>query len=126
MFDVTAATKPGEVNAGLERAARVLNLYGAAGLKASDAKIAIVLHGDAAQAAVSDKALLATGTEANANLPLIAQLHRAGVDIMVCGQTLARKQIPHADISEGVVIVTSTMTALMNRQADGASLMRVP
>ena len=32
-FDVTADAKPGEVNKGLEQVARLLNLYGAAGLK---------------------------------------------------------------------------------------------
>ena len=34
VFDITADAKPGEVNQGLERVARLLNLYGAAGLTA--------------------------------------------------------------------------------------------
>lgn len=122
VFDVTAAPKAGEVNAGLERAARLLNLYGLAGRKASDVQITVVLHGDAAAAALVNKS---AGPEENINLQLIAELNRAGVDIVVCGQTLARKKIPHADISEGVLIVTSAMTSLINQQADGASLICV-
>jgi hypothetical protein len=47
VFDVTADAKPGEVNAGLEQVARLLNLYGAAGLKPGDVKIAAVCHGAA-------------------------------------------------------------------------------
>jgi len=33
VFDITADAEPGEVNKGLEQVARLLNLYGAAGLK---------------------------------------------------------------------------------------------
>ncbi len=35
------------VRTGLEQVARLLNLYGAAGLKAEDVKIAAVFHGEA-------------------------------------------------------------------------------
>src|SRR5262245_36199751 len=54
VFDITADAKPGDLNKGLERVARLLNLYGAAGLKASDVKIALVMHGEATKTALSD------------------------------------------------------------------------
>src|ERR1700722_4962976 len=47
VFDVTADAKPADLNKGLERVARLLNLYGSAGLKSSDVKIAVVMHGEA-------------------------------------------------------------------------------
>lgn len=125
VFDITAPSKPGEINPGFERAARVLNLYGAGGLQADAVQITLVLHGDAAAAALVDKSSDNADAVKNANLPLIDELNRLGVEIFVCGQTLARKQIPHTDICEGVVIATSAMTALMNRQNDGFALMRV-
>jgi len=123
---VTAAVKSNEIYAGLERAARILNLYGAAGLKATDVHIAVVLHGDAAATALTDEAYAkqSAGVK-NPNIALIAELRAAGVELMICGQTLARKKIPHRDIGEGVSIVTSAMTALMNRQLDGYAVMRV-
>ncbi len=126
VFDVTAAAKPAEINAGLERAARLLNLYGAAGLKATDVRITVVLHGDAAATALTDEAYMKqTKMEKNLNASLISDLRAAGVDVMICGQTLARKNIPHRDVAEGVVIVTSAMTALINRQMDGYTVVRV-
>src|SRR5437879_7218472 len=77
VFDVTADVKPGEVNKGLEQVARLLNLYGAAGLKAGDVKIAAVCHGAADQAVLSDAAYLARfKVAANPNLPLIRDLKR--------------------------------------------------
>ena len=61
VFDITADAKPGEVN-GLEQVARLLNLYGAAGLKAADVKIAAVCHGAADKAVLSDTAYAAAST----------------------------------------------------------------
>ena len=79
VFDVTADVKPGAVNKGLEQVARLLNLYGAAGLKAGDVQIAAVCHGAADQAVLSDAAYLARfKVAANPNLPLIRALKRPG------------------------------------------------
>src|ERR1700682_4357810 len=56
VFDITADAKPRAVNQGLEHVARLLNLYGAAGLTARDVKIAAVCHGAATKAVLSDTA----------------------------------------------------------------------
>ncbi len=126
VLDVTAAARPGELNVGLERAARLLNLYGSAGLAPSDARIAVVLHGDAAAGALVDEAYgRLSGGEKNPNARLLMDLRAAGVDVLVCGQTLARKNIPHGDVAEGVVIAASAMTSVINLQADGFALIRV-
>src|SRR5438067_6592236 len=80
VFDITADAKPGEVNKGLEQVARLLNLYGAAGLTAGDVKIAAVCHGAADKAVLSDAAYVARlNVAANPNLPLIRDLKKAGV-----------------------------------------------
>lgn len=126
VFDVTASAKSNEINPGLERAARVLNLYGAAGLKATDVKITIVLHGDAAAAALTEDAYAKLNAgEKNPNVALIGELRDRGAEVLICGQTLARKKIPHRDIAEGVSIATSAMTTLINRQLDGYAVIRV-
>src|SRR5437868_8926326 len=59
VFDITADTEPGKVNKGLEQVARLLNLYGAAGLTAGDVKIAAVCHGADDKAVLSDAASFA-------------------------------------------------------------------
>src|SRR6186713_1781470 len=55
VLDATIDGKPGEVNKAYERVARLLNLYGAAGLKATDVKIALVLHGETTKTVLNDK-----------------------------------------------------------------------
>ena len=53
VFDATTETKPSDVNKALDRVARLMNLYGAIGLKAQDVKITIVLHGEATKSSVA-------------------------------------------------------------------------
>ena len=54
VFDITADAKATDLNKGLERVARLLNLYGSAGRKASDVKISLVLHGEATKSVLAD------------------------------------------------------------------------
>lgn len=127
VFDITADSKPNELNKGLERAARLLNLYGAAKLKATDVKIVAVLHGDATKAILTDAAYaMRTGQVKNPNLPLIAELQKAGVEVQVCGQALNYKGIADSEVADTVAIAVSALTVLINRQANGFAYAPVP
>ena len=120
VFNITANAKPGEVNKGLEQVARLLNLYGAAGLTARDVKIAAVLHGAADKAALSDTAYAARfKVAANPNLPLIHDLKKAGVEVFVCGQSLHELGFKEEEVAEQVPVADSAMLVLVNKQADG-------
>lgn len=127
VFDATADSKPGDVNKGLDRVARLLNLYGSAGLKAADVRIAIVLHGDATKSVLNDSAYHAAfGVESNPNLPLIRELRAAGVDVVVCGQALNYKGFPDADVADEIPIAAAALTVVTNKQSDGYSYIPVP
>jgi intracellular sulfur oxidation DsrE/DsrF family protein len=120
IFDITADAKPDQVNKGLEHVARLLNLYGAAGLTARDVKIAAVCHGAADKAVLSDTAYLARfKIAANPNLPLIRDLERAGVQVSVCGQSLHELGFKAEEVAEEVPIADSAMLVLVNNQTDG-------
>jgi intracellular sulfur oxidation DsrE/DsrF family protein len=120
VFDITADAEPGAVNKGLEQIARLLNLYGAAGLKAGDVKIAAVCHGNADKAVLSDTAYLARfKLAANPNLPLIRDLKKAGVEVFVCAQSLHDLEFNAAEVAQEVPVADSAMLVLINKQADG-------
>ena len=120
VFDVTAAAKPGEVNKGLEQVARLLNLYGAAGLTAHDVTIAAVLHGEADQAVLTNAAYAARyNVAANPNLPLIRELKNAGVELFVCGQSLHELGFKSEEVAGEVPIADSAMLVLVNKQNGG-------
>jgi intracellular sulfur oxidation DsrE/DsrF family protein len=126
-MDITTDAKPADVNKGLERAARLLNLYGAAGLSASDVKITVILHGEATKSVLKDAAYHRRfEAAANPNLPLLGLLRQAGVEILVCGQALNNKGIAADEVADGVQIAVSAMTAIINKQADGYSLVPLP
>jgi ubiquinone/menaquinone biosynthesis C-methylase UbiE/intracellular sulfur oxidation DsrE/DsrF family protein len=126
VFDVTAGDDPAAVSRGLEAAARLLNLYGAAGRKASDVQLTVVLHGAATKAALGDEFYAARfQTEKNPNRTLIEALHTSGVQILVCGQALNRHGFAESVVAPPVKIAASAMTAVINRQANGYSLIEI-
>lgn len=126
VFDITADAKPADLNKGLERVARLLNLYGSVGFKASDVKIALVLHGEATKSALVDDAYKQRfGTPRNPNLALIAELRKAGVEVFVCGQALAYKGFKKSEVAKGVKVAFAALTVIINKQAAGYSYVPV-
>jgi intracellular sulfur oxidation DsrE/DsrF family protein len=127
VFDVTAEAKAEEVNKGLERAARLLNLYAAAGLADGDVQVAVVLHGEATRTALADKPYAVRfGTRGNPNLPLLRELKKAGVEVYVCGQALHYKKFPADEVTEDATLALSALTAVVNKQVDGYAPIPVP
>ncbi|MBL8850949.1 MAG: methyltransferase domain-containing protein [Planctomycetaceae bacterium] len=126
VFNVTAGDAPSGVNRGLERAALLLNLYGAAGRKASDVQLTVVLHGEATKAVLASEFYAARfQTESNPNLPLLESLYASGVQVLVCGQSLNRQGFPETAIAPNVKLSASALTAVINRQANGYSVIEV-
>jgi intracellular sulfur oxidation DsrE/DsrF family protein len=127
VFDTTADAKPADVNKGLDRVARLLNLYGAAGLTAKDVTIAIVLHGEATKSVLSDAAYKSRfQVDRNPNLPLIRELQDAGVEVLVCGQALNYKSFPDDEVADGIAIAAAALTVVINKQTDGYAYIPVP
>ena len=127
VFDATSEANPGNVNKGLERAARLLNLCGTAGLKASDVKIVVVIHGDATKSVLNDDFYKARfQVDANPNRALIRELKNAGVNVFVCGQALNYKGFPVSAVLEDVAIADAALSVIINSQTDGFAYVPVP
>jgi intracellular sulfur oxidation DsrE/DsrF family protein len=126
VFDITADSKPGEVQRGIEAVARYLNLNAQVGLAPSDMKLALVLHGGATRCALNDEAYVrATGAPANPNLLLLRELQKHGVELFVCGQSLARNKFPSRDVAKELIIAASAMTVNVNKQLDGYAYLAI-
>ncbi|KCZ56996.1 hypothetical protein HY29_07580 [Hyphomonas beringensis] len=113
-FDTSLAAQPGKLNRTLEGAARFLNMHEAVGIPASNIKLAVVIHGPAAEDLLD--------VEDNANAPLIAALQKHRVRIILCGQTAMYKDIRQSDLLPGVEIALSAMTAHAQLQQEGYTL----
>jgi intracellular sulfur oxidation DsrE/DsrF family protein len=119
---VTKAGKPEELNAAIEKVAKYVNIYHSAGKDSAAAQFAVVLHGGATLAALNDDAYSARfGTKGNPNLDCLHQLHEAGVEIYVCGQSLMKEQAKLEEVAVFVDPAVSALTAVVNLQADGYS-----
>lgn len=126
VFDLTADSKPEEVQRGIESVARYLNLNAQAGLAPKEVKLALVLHGGATKCALNDEAYRrATGIPPNPNLPLLRELQKHGVELFVCGQSLARNKFPSGDVAKELTIAVSAMTVNVNKQLDGYAYLAI-
>ena len=124
VFYIASDAKPDEVNKGLDRAARLLNLYAAAGLSEADVKVTLVFHGESTKAVLTDKAYAERfAGEANPNLPLIRELKKAGVELHVCGQALHKRKYGADEVATEVTVAVSALTVVINKQSQGYVLM---
>lgn len=110
------------INRRLEIAARALNLYALAGVPANQLKLAVVIHGKATPAVLADVSHRKQFGKPNPNADLIAELHKAGVRILLCGQAMIRAGYTVADVRDDVRVELSALTTLAELQADGYSL----
>ncbi len=126
VFDIVADSKPEELNKGLESVARYLNLNAEAGHKPADVKLALVLHGSATKAALGDVAYAKhTSASKNPNMELIHELKACGVEVFVCGQSLARNKFALTDVASDVSVAVSAMTVNANKQLDGYAYLSI-
>jgi uncharacterized protein len=120
VVDLTAGGPADQLNPGLDKVARFVNIYSQAGKQPAGARISVVLHGDATALSLHDKAYAeAFKTESNPNLPLLRKLRGAGVEFLVCGQALTIKGFQPDQTTKDVAVAVSGLTALVNRQEDG-------
>ena len=120
VIDVTTTGKePDKPLPGLERAALLLNLAGAAGLKPSDLEIVVILHGDATATALNDTAYKELTGRPHPSADLLKKLKEVGVKVLVCGQSLARKGYDFERVRADVSVAASAVSAVVNLQTRG-------
>ncbi|QDU39352.1 DsrE/DsrF-like family protein [Maioricimonas rarisocia] len=125
VVDLTAGGDPAEVNPGLAKVARFVNIYGGAGAEAASCEITVVAHGKATVVTLADEPYsVATGAGSNPNRDLIKRLQKAGVELLVCGQALAHQGHRGDEVVPEFEVAVSALTANVNRQADGYA--RIP
>lgn len=124
VFALTLAAKsPGDVNGALDHVARTVNLYHAAGVPLDHLKFVAVAYGAATPLALNDAQYRAKFGVANPNLPLIAELRKAGVDVSVCGQAVAEHDFQYDWVDKSVTLALSGLTTVTTLEHQGYDLM---
>lgn len=123
IFSLTGAGRPDQINPGLQRVARAVNLYAEAGVPLTQLHFVAVAAGAATSLALDDPHYLAAFGQRNPNLPVITRLRTAGVDVTVCGQAVAEHGYAFDAVDRHVTLALSALTTVIQLQHQGYALM---
>lgn len=110
---------PAALNRSIESAARFLNMNARNGISSNKLELAVVLHGSAGRAALSDQAHAEHFGVPNGNKALMDALSQAGVAIYICGQTAAHRGFEPDQLLPQVTLAVSAMTVHVRLQQEG-------
>jgi intracellular sulfur oxidation DsrE/DsrF family protein len=122
VFNITGGGAPEKVLAGLDRVARTVNLFTSAGVSLSRLHFVAVVHGPATPSILDDAHYKDKFGVENPNTKLIAELEKAGVQVVVCGQALAHNKFPHAWVNPQVEITLAALVDIVILQQQGYAL----
>ncbi|ERK13759.1 MAG: DsrE family protein [Pantoea sp.] len=106
-------------NLGLERVARVTNLYYAAGVPLEQLNFVVSINSDAVPAALNNEQFRKAYGVDNPNLKLISELEKAGVKVSICDQSVAFHQLEREWIDPMVTHTLSSGTTVATLQNEG-------
>ncbi|WP_084388129.1 DsrE family protein [Kushneria phosphatilytica] len=113
IFDVdSGASSPSQLNPGLKRVARAINVFAAHGVKPEQLQFVAIIHGAATRSVITDQTYRAWFDTDNPNTGLITALKKAGVKVEVCGQALSHWRIGDNDINREIAIAPAALTTL--------------
>jgi intracellular sulfur oxidation DsrE/DsrF family protein len=124
VYDATrAAEAPTQLLPALNMAGSELNALGVANVPLAHTKFVVVFHGPAVDGILDAAHYRARFGVDNPNLPVLAAMKRAGVELYVCGQHLAAAHIDPATLSRDVTVASDALIVLMQYQNDGYALL---
>lgn len=121
-FDVAEVAENGVVNRKFDSLARFINMHVAHGVKPENIQLALVVHGKASMEMLDHATFRMAYGKDNANKPLLTELMKNNVRIILCGQSAAAYDIQQEQVIEGVEIALSAMTAHALLQQQGYTL----
>lgn len=120
IFDVSSAPESADVkNKWIETVARFLNMHDHAGKPTSQMEVAMVLHGNASYGLLSNEHYQEKFGVDNPNIPLVEALLDAGVQVILCGQTMVHRDLGANRRIPNIQVALSAMTALIQLQQKG-------
>lgn len=111
------------VSKSIDRIARLINLYGLAGIDHNEVEIAVIIHGAATKSVLTNIAYQKKYDRDNPDLPVIKALKEYGVKPMVCGQALIRRGYEVEDLNPEIELALSAITTLVEYQQKGYSIL---
>lgn len=125
LFDVTHSKSIDTLNGSLDHVARAVNVFAAAKVPEDHRKFVVIIHGPATAIALDNKAFEAKFGHPNPDLKVIDELHKAGVQLMVCGNALADNNFNPSEVNPKIKVALSALSTLIIQEDQGYALMRM-
>lgn len=124
VVDMTSGAKnfTKDMNPGFENIARLVNLYGLAGVPKENLSVVVVIHFEATPVILSDESFMMEYKEKNPNTEVINKLGENGVKFYVCGQSLRMRKLVDYKKNSNIRVAHGAMLALSHFQSIGYSL----
>ena len=106
------ASKPDSLNEWLEAVATLITLHGAEGVPKETIHVVVVLRKMATYGVFGNELYQKKFKVDNPNLELIKELHDAGTEFYVCGQTMTKVKIPWDKLVPEAKVASSGLTAI--------------
>lgn len=119
VFDVYDYREMEGVNIGLWKIARVINMLGASGISPDKIYLVVAIHGGAIFATLNDTKYQEKYKKPNPNLMVLKLLKDYGVELCVCAQAAASRNITQNYLNPNTVMALSVMLVLANYQLKG-------
>ena len=120
----TAAEDNKQISRWVDNVARLMNLHGLAGVPKAALKVKVVVHGGAIFTLLNNAQYQERFQTDNPNLKVYEALLEAGVDIMVCGQSLIARKMVTKDLWPGVRVAHSALTTITTYVPQGYVLLK--
>lgn len=116
---------PAKVHELMEKIASIANLHVLGGVQPNRLHIVAVIHGPAAMYIMNDSVYQQKYGVNNPNIPLFHALKEAGVKLLVCGQSMMKRNIDPATLAPDLGIALSAMTTLSTYEQKGYALLKL-
>ncbi|MDQ8165521.1 MAG: DsrE family protein [Gemmatimonadota bacterium] len=116
------SAKPGDANAAYDVPARFVNQAAVMGMARSATELAVVIHGSAGEEVLTNDEYRARKGVDNPNIALLEEMSKAGVKIIICGQTVGSRKMPRDKILPFVLVAPSATWTHAVLQQQGFSI----
>lgn len=122
---VDAPSDSASIMVTLSEVARTYNLHIANGVPEKKLDMAVVIHGSAIYGTLKNDVYKARNKVDNPNLKILKLFKEQGIDLYICAQVLAFRNVNFDDVAEEVELAVSAKTALTTLNQKGYTYMKI-
>lgn len=120
----TGGAENAEISRWVDNVARMMNLHGLAGVPKERMHVKVVVHGGAIFTVLNNEEYNKRFNTDNPNLPVYEALEAAGVEVLVCGQSMHARGFKRDDLYSGVEVALSALTTVSTYVPKGYTVLK--